>query len=188
MLYFLIIDLEATCWNEQGDKIKANEMEIIEIGAVLVDAGSFETIEEFQSFVKPVRNPVLSDFCKHLTHISQEDVDNAPNFKIALQELNGKLIKPYNPIFCSWGNYDKNQLLKDCSYHNIPYPFSEEHINIKELFCKKNRCRRVGLRGALEKMGLEFQGNHHRALDDARNIVRIFKTLAEQDKNIPVKQ
>ena len=51
----LIVDLEATCWNDQ--RFPASESEIIEIGAVISDIESKTISNEFQSFVQPVRHP-----------------------------------------------------------------------------------------------------------------------------------
>ena len=48
---YLVIDFEATCC-DQGT-IPPDKMEIIEIGAVMVDAGDLKPVDEFQSFVRP---------------------------------------------------------------------------------------------------------------------------------------
>lgn len=61
---YIIFDLEATCWAQKGPI-----SEIIEIGAVKIGP-DLNTISEFSSFVKPMRNPILSDFCKELTSIT----------------------------------------------------------------------------------------------------------------------
>jgi inhibitor of KinA sporulation pathway (predicted exonuclease) len=51
--YYLIIDLEATC-SDDGT-VPRQEMEIIEIGAVMQSSRTFEIESEFQTFVRPVR-------------------------------------------------------------------------------------------------------------------------------------
>jgi inhibitor of KinA sporulation pathway (predicted exonuclease) len=66
--YFLVLDLEATCCDR--GTIKRHEMEIIEIGAVMVGAKTLTIRDEFQTFIKPVRHPVLTEFCKSLTSIT----------------------------------------------------------------------------------------------------------------------
>ena len=80
--YFLVVDLEATCCDRQS--IPRQQMEIIEIGAVMVEAKSFNIISEFQTFIKPVRHTILTDFCQQLTSISQVQVDNAPFYREAI--------------------------------------------------------------------------------------------------------
>ena len=78
---YLVVDLEATC-DERG-RLPREEMETIEIGAVLIDgallmkSGALESRGEFQCFIRPIRHPVLSEFCRQLTSIRQEDVDQA---------------------------------------------------------------------------------------------------------------
>lgn len=73
---WLVIDLEAT--TEEGGWPLA-EMEIIEIGATLVDASGHE-LDHFQRFVRPLRRPHLTAFCRELTHISQANIDSAQPF------------------------------------------------------------------------------------------------------------
>ena len=73
---YIIVDLEATCW----EGCQVNKMEIIEIGAVCLNGNNLYPISEFQQFVKPMINPVLSGFCKNLTHIKQKQIDLAPIF------------------------------------------------------------------------------------------------------------
>ena len=51
--------------------------EIIEFPAVLVSTESQQIVDHFHSFVRPVINPKLSDFCKNLTGIEQK-VNNTP--------------------------------------------------------------------------------------------------------------
>jgi len=63
-MHYIILDLEATCWEEKSDK--ANE--IIEIGAVKLDE-NLEVVDTFSQYVRPVISPELSDFCKTLTSI-----------------------------------------------------------------------------------------------------------------------
>jgi len=68
--HHLIVDLEATCCNDAS--FPKDEMEIIEIGAVMTLAETLENISEFQTFIRPVRHPQLTAFCKELTSISQK--------------------------------------------------------------------------------------------------------------------
>lgn len=173
---YLIIDLEATCCD--AGSVPREEMEIIEVGAVVQDAQSFEIRSEFQTFVRPVRNPVLTDFCKTLTSIRQDDVDSALLFPEAIAAMTSWRESFEDALFCSWGNYDRNQFRADCRFHNVPYPFPDEHVNLKTEFSKSLRTRKpYGLGGALKKLGLTFAGTAHRGLDDARNIARVVREI-----------
>jgi inhibitor of KinA sporulation pathway (predicted exonuclease) len=175
--YYLIVDLEATCSNDGS--VPRHEMEIIEIGAVIQNARTFETESEFQTFVRPVRHPNLTAFCTELTSITQPLVDGAPLFPEALQAMREWMGDFEDALFCSWGNYDRSQFLQDCRYHGVEYPFSSGHLNLKEEFSKAlSTGRSFGISGALRRLGLELEGTHHRGIDDARNIVRIVRRVA----------
>ncbi|KAG0062856.1 3'-5' exoribonuclease 1 [Linnemannia elongata] len=75
--YYLCFDVEATC--ELGFRFEFPS-EVIEFPVVLLDGSTLEIVDEFHSYVRPIHRPILSDFCKELTGISQETVDNAPTF------------------------------------------------------------------------------------------------------------
>ncbi|WP_016951228.1 3'-5' exonuclease [Anabaena sp. PCC 7108] len=174
--YFLIIDLEATCCNQKS--IPRHEMEIIEIGAVMLNRKTWEIDSEFQQFIKPVRNPQLTAFCTELTSISQKQVDTAPTFPEAMSKLTEWVNLFPNNIFCSWGNYDKLQFLQDCKFHQVPYPFGTEHRNIKNEFSEYlGVSHKFGMAQALKHLQIELQGTHHRGIDDARNISSIYKHI-----------
>lgn len=175
-MHYLIIDLEATCKQERDPNFLN---EIIEIGAVLVD-GNKQIISEFNQFVKPTENRILTQFCKELTTITQEQVDSAQTLTYVLSNLRAWLynlkIESNSPdlTFCSWGDYDKNQLIRECRRKNIHYPFDEGHLNIKQMFARELKCKPCGVDRAIQMMGWKFEGTHHRGIDDARNITKLF--------------
>jgi 3'-5' exoribonuclease 1 len=172
--YFLVIDLEATCCDLKS--IHRNEMEIIEIGAVMVNAKSLEIVSEFQTFIKPVRHPILTNFCTALTSITQDLVDTAPSFKEAIASLQSWLSNYHNVVFCSWGDYDRKQFILDASYHRIelPYPIPTRHLNLKQLFTDNQALnKKFGMKTALELARIELTGTHHRGIDDAQNIAKL---------------
>jgi|SRR5215475_1232204 len=172
--YYLIIDVEATC-SEDG-AVPRHEMEIIEIGALIQNSRTFEIESEFQTFVCPVRHSELTDFCKTLTGINQQEVTNAPRFPEAIQGLKLWMSSFPDSVFCSWGDYDRNQFLQDCEFHRIAYPFLAEHLNLKAEFSLMSGFgKKVGVAEALRRLGMDFEGSHHRGLDDARNIARIVR-------------
>ncbi len=57
-------------WSEPGQY-----REIVQIGAVRFNLDTLEEEDEFDILVKPVKNPVLSDFFISLTGITQKEVD-----------------------------------------------------------------------------------------------------------------
>lgn len=174
---YIIVDLEATCW-EKGTR--PDRMEIIEIGAVMLETRSGPASEEFAEFVRPINEPVLSDFCRELTSIRQEDVDSAgffgPVFGRFLDWIGDA---PYR--LCSWGAYDLRQFKTDCRRHGVSVPESfNHHINLKTVFAAQKGIKPCGMKGALLNLGIPLEGQHHRGIDDARNIAKIALTILPQ--------
>jgi inhibitor of KinA sporulation pathway (predicted exonuclease) len=168
--HYLVVDLEATC--DEGGAMPRDQTEIIEIGAVLVEGKTLRTVAEFMTFVRPIVHPVLTAFCTQLTTITQDMVDPAPGFPAAAARL---AAFGQGALFCSWGNYDRNQLAQDARLHGIAPPLGPDHWNLKEAFAETGGSRRRGLGvfAALHKVGLPPIGTHHRGIDDARNIARL---------------
>ncbi len=170
--HLIVVDLEATCSNDNS--VPRDQMEIIEIGAVLINAADLTVEDEFQSFVRPVRQPRLTAFCAQLTGITQEMVADAPHFPDAVETFRGWMRLDERPaMFGSWGDYDRKQVLQDCQHHKLADPMPP-HINLKEMFSdRQGRRKRYGMAGALRLCGLPLEGDHHRAYDDARNIAKL---------------
>lgn len=170
----VIVDVEATCCN-QGT-IARRAMEIIEVGAVAVQNSNGAIVAEFQTFVRPKRNPTLTPFCKSLTSISQADVDLAELYPAAILRFRQWLAEIGSYEFCSWGDYDRKQFEQDSRYHGVAYPFAGPHRNLKvEFSAALGITKKHGVSSALEKLGLDFEGTAHRGIDDARNIARIYR-------------
>lgn len=170
---YLVIDIEATCW--ANDDLDKGEMEMIQIGVVCVDDEG-NTISTFDSLIRPARSEV-SAYCTDLTGITSEDVTAAADLAYVMERL-GEWLRdlPVQPhTWYSWGAWDARQIAKDCERAGIHSPLPADHKNAKKLFQKKQLKgkKQVGLPKALELMGLEFDGTHHSALDDARNVSRL---------------
>ena len=180
--YYLVIDLEATT-SEGGHAFPKEEMETIEIGAVLVQASTLKVVDEFQTFVRPIRHPALLPFCTALTSIQQRDVDRAPLFPAALAELHARMVVGRERVvWGSWGQYDDNQLRQDCALHSVPYDMPP-HLNMKEaLSAAQGWRRRFGMANALTRCGLKLEGVHHRGIDDARNIARLLPWIVGEKR------
>jgi len=85
--FLIVIDFESTCWEHNAD---GKQPEIIEFPAVLLNIRTGMIEEEFQQFVMPVENPILSDFCVKFTGIKQEVVENGVPLRTCIS------------LFCSW--------------------------------------------------------------------------------------
>jgi len=187
-MQYIVYDLEATCW-EKGTRLE--RMEPIEIGAVRVEAARLEVLDEFCCFVQPVAEPELSEFCRQLTSIRQEDVDGAPMFPDAFRAFLD-WIGPGPATLCSWGSYDRRQLQNDCRRHGLEPPaLLDSYLNLKLSFSERQNGRRYGVKRALRLLGIPFEGTHHRGIDDARNIAKILIELLQsngQPREVEVKR
>ncbi len=176
---FIVYDLEATCWENPRHSFV---QEVIEIGALkLNNYGEVES--EFSCFVKPVYHPTLSPFCQKLTTITQEEVERADEFPKVVEDFQDWLgfLDNEEYLLCSWGNFDKTALIQDCENHKIESDWTAPHINLKKQYTDIKSIRKpIGLRRAVLNEGFEFTGTHHRGIDDALNLVKLFTKYLDE--------
>lgn len=175
----LVVDLEATCWEKNQTPI-GQQNEIIEVGFCVFDVARNTPTEKRSILVKPMRSKV-SPFCTKLTSLTQEQVDGGTTFSEACRILQEEYdAKSY--LWISWGAFDKRMFKKQCGSFDVPYPFSQNHANLKKVFAQlHHRKKQVGMMRALTMTELEHTGKHHRGDDDAWNIARILAYMI--DKN-----
>lgn len=192
-IHTIVVDLEATCWSAEEDPklhaLQSEASEIIEIGAVALDA-DLRPLREFQQFVRPVRHPRLSDFCTHLTSITQADVDGAGLFADVYAAFVSWMGGHTADLrFVSWSRYDHRQLVRECRLNDLERP-AWHPIDAKQEFTEWARAHtglrlRYGLARALEYLNIPFSGTAHRGIDDARNLVLVFQHLRSLDHLSP---
>ncbi|WP_296592121.1 3'-5' exonuclease [Methylophaga sp.] len=174
----LVVDLEATCWEGNVDgtdrRQSVDDMEVIEFGCVVCEING-TVIDSKSYFVRPQLHPVLTSFCKELTSITQSDVERALYYPEVVTNLNDWLNQYDLSKWVSWGNYDKHQLNSELSRYGVSPSFLQlPHENLKKRWSEgKKALGNAGPKVALEYHGLEFEGNYHRAIDDALNIARL---------------
>lgn len=179
----IVIDIESTCWEKATPEGQENE--IIEIGISLVDLKSKEIKEKRSIIVKPQYSEV-SLFCTNLTTLTQEDVNKGISFNEACNILRKEYLSQKR-TWLSWGDYDRKQFEKQCKKYEIAYPFSPTHINLKNLFALLNsQNHEVGMNNALEILNIPLEGTHHRGIDDAHNIAKIFIHLLKSFSITPL--
>ncbi|XP_033107530.1 3'-5' exoribonuclease 1-like isoform X1 [Anneissia japonica] len=193
--YYLVCDLEATCVSHPQQDW---EPEIIEIGAILLDQ-NLKKISEFQKFVCPDVNKILTPFCLGLTKIRQRDVDQADPFPNVYGEMlkwmteNGLQFKPteQNFTFVTDGIFDCNKFIRNqCNLSMIEYPkWAIEFSNIKKHFRdivphkQRKNLRSTNLTGMLKVLKIPMDGQLHRAMDDAKMVVKIMEGLRKRRPN-----
>lgn len=177
--HIAVVDLECTCSNTNAgdDTVRRDQMETIEIGAVMVRRHDFEPVDEFCRFIHPVVHHELTDFCKELTSITQHDVNAAPLFHEVYWRFAEWLTDWQAAAWGSWGAFDAYQLQLDARRQGLEHELDwlPPHCNIKSSWAKQMGMKRVGLGRAVQTAGLEFEGRAHRGIDDARMIGRLLR-------------
>ncbi|CAO1412926.1 unnamed protein product [Diamesa serratosioi] len=184
--YLIVMDFEATCWEKPYGRGKPQE--IIEFPACLLNLTTGEIEKEFQYYTKPIEQPELSDYCKNLTGISQSTVDSGIDirdcidyFIIWVKEVikEKELIMPKtkrsnldgNCALVTWGNWDFLICLqRECHRKKIRKPsIFNQWIDLKEIYIERyKRKDKFTFGDALNESGIEFIGQAHSGLCDAR--------------------
>lgn len=171
----IVIDVESTCWD--GPPPFMEESEIIEVGICFVDVQTRVGGYSNSFFVHPIMSTV-SDFCTTLTGITsqkltQEGIDFGDLCDIIRLEYLGERC-----TWASYGDYDRKMFMMQCSKRGVSYPFSDTHLNIKNLFAIKYKLRHeVGMARALKMLNIPLEGRHHSGKDDAKNTAKILSDV-----------
>lgn len=203
MARLVVLDFEATC--EAGRT--PSPQEVIEFPSVLYDTARDEVVDEFNAFVRPAHNPVLSDYCRDLTGIEQDDVDAAESFPVVLRKHMDWLDRHGLDVgggsgtgsgdstdfaFVTFGDWDLRKMLPHQVRHCeppigwIPHPY-RSWINIKKIFAEHHGVDATAdVPSMLAAFGRDFIGRHHRGIDDSRNITTIVRELCARGERLEV--
>jgi inhibitor of KinA sporulation pathway (predicted exonuclease) len=156
---------------------------IIQIGACVGDVSTGQILEKFSVFINP--HEQLSKEIKDLTHITQEDVDSGLTLEEGyrqLRQMHEKYGSFINPI--TWGGGDSQELLQQLEAENPQFNgwcFGRRWIDTKTLFFSlriaNGQSTQGGLAKSMTKIGLQFMGRKHNAMDDAVNTFFVFRKL-----------
>ncbi|XP_072319023.1 ERI1 exoribonuclease 2 [Eucyclogobius newberryi] len=191
--YIIVIDFESTCWKEKNNY----GQEIIEFPAVLLNSSSGEVESEFHSYVQPQEHPVLSGFCTELTGITQSQVEAGVPLQICLsrfsrwlqqQQQQQGLVFPHRQdstaqssdapklcTFLTWSDWDLGVCLQyECKRKQMNKPsVLNSWIDLRSTYRLFYNRKPKGLNGALQDLGIQFEGREHSGLDDARNTAQL---------------
>jgi len=174
----LIVDLEATCW--ENDRIPTGQkVDIIEIGICELNRTTKAISKKQSIYVIPERSNI-NKFCTDLTGITPQLIEEKG---IHFEEACEKIRDEYDSTSLTWagfGNFDKEQIMEQCDYLGIENPFSENYINIMHQFKAYNGLyKMMGLKRTLKAMNMDFEGNHHSGSDDAYNAAKILREILQ---------
>jgi inhibitor of KinA sporulation pathway (predicted exonuclease) len=175
----VVFDLEFTAW--EGSRTRrwsepGERTEVVQIGAVKLDASTLDTRDEFEILVQPRLNPVLSDYLVALTGIGNDRladraVDFIPAYRAFLEFVGDArtfafgrddLIFAENLKLYGWQG-----ALPIPEYRNVVPWFAENGIDLSG----KNAC------DVAEATGAVFTGRKHDALADACGVALGIATL-----------
>src|SRR5262245_60113491 len=173
----LVIDVEATCWEDRPVEHEASE--IIEIGLCVVDLQRRERVARESLLVRPAHSRV-SPFCTQLTTLTQAQVDQGLPFAAACRYLEERY-RTRQRTWASYGDYDRRQCRRQCQREGVRYPFGPTHLNVKNLCALFAQLEyEVSLAHALDRYGLRSDGTPHRGVDDAWNIAGLVLQLFQR--------
>lgn len=166
---YILLDLE---WNQAGDKSRENPeipFEIIEIGAVKMDAKG-RVLGEYSALIRPQVYPELFYRVREVVRISVEELEREGRpFCEVLGEFMAWCGEDF--IFCTWGSMDLTEFQKNIVYYGIknPFPFPLYYYDIQKLYSLQygDGKSRSALDTAVHELDLELDAPFHRALSDA---------------------
>ena len=176
----IVVDLESTCWEDAPPPDERSE--IIEIGVCVLDIASGERLEQEGILVRP-QHSHISEYCNHLTTLTQSMVDSGISFAESCEMLEKKYLSRRR-VWASYGDYDRKMMARQCGEMDVPYPFGDTHINIKNILAfSLGLSKEVGLDQALALLNMPLVGTHHRGVDDAWNMAGILSRILLHARN-----
>lgn len=184
----IVVDLEM---NEISKKYREKKafckMEIIEIGAILLDE-NYTEIGAFKTLIRPQFNEMIEPLYTRITGITTEMVENAPFFEEGLKMFLSWCNSVNDDIqIYQWSDSDllqirKEMSLKDVVLHVRDMRLLDEWNDFqKEYGDKLMLHRQVSLKNAIMYAGLDFEGREHDALCDARNTGTLLRIIRDSE-------
>jgi inhibitor of KinA sporulation pathway (predicted exonuclease) len=187
MCHAIVFDLEFTAWPgsmEHHWRRPGEFREVVQIGAVKLDAATLEEVASLNLLAKPRLNPVLSPYFEDLTgvtntRLSESGIDFADAYRAFVAFANNA------PLF-SYGRDDR--VLRDnlALYGLRAMPPLPECTNIAPWLAEHGIDPR-GLHACdiAQAAGVSYAGRRHDALDDARSVALGIATLVARGARSP---
>lgn len=171
---FAVIDLEFTQPNRK----------IIQIGAVTLDLQKGKIKDLFDEVCNPGEDP--NAFITDLTGITKEAVREAPSLKDSLVEF-WRIFKeaPISGRLASWGSIDIDLITAASKSLGLTIPYVDRYNfkNMTRIFRSASGLsakKGVGLQNVSKDLNINFEGQHHNALADARQAAKIMLSYYDQ--------
>ncbi|MBR1444808.1 MAG: hypothetical protein IJ583_14900 [Firmicutes bacterium] len=160
---------------------KREYFDLIEVGLVIYENGTFNILEKYQSYVKTKKAPIFERITE-LTGITQDIIDEKGKDFLTVYAEMVDIVKKYKvKKIYTWGDYDEVALGKNCKmYPIVPDKHTilrkiEDYAAIME---KLLRIRGLSLEEAVYIYNADKDDiSRHHALDDAMLVYYIAKAL-----------
>ena len=178
---YIVLDLE---FNQSfpfksGKKVEPNPecpFEIIQIGAVKLNE-SFEQVDTFDAMIKPQIYPRLHPFVEKITGIRAEMLADKPDFKNAYDRFLS-FIGNEPAILCTWGGDDIKSLYRNILFYDLDAEaMTNQYLNVQPFaaeYLNHEAGKAIGLKNAVEALGIPEGESFHDALNDAVYTAKIF--------------
>ncbi len=180
--HIILWDTEYTSWEgaQARDWGGPHEYrELVQIGAVRFNTKTLTEGDYLLLFIKPEKNPMLSEYFIKLTGVTQEDVDTRG---VSFAEASAQFQSWISDTPCYAYGHDKHVLDLNYELHDVPNPYPEmpqQFFDVREVF------KTAGINTAnfmsstiTEAFGVESPYRGHDAVGDARTIGEGLELLA----------
>ena len=178
---YIVLDLE---FNQSfpfksGKKVEPNPecpFEIIQIGAVKLN-DNFEQVDSFDAMIRPQIYPRLHPFVEKITGIRAEMLADKPDFRSAYEGFL-KFIGDGPAILCTWGADDIKSLFRNILFYDLDAnALTDQYLNVQPFaaeYLHHEAGKAIGLKNAVEALGIPEGETFHNALNDAAYTAKIF--------------
>ena len=186
----IYMDFEMNMPNSKN-KREGFKAEIIAIGAIKYDTKSGK-IDKFKSLIKPVTNQEVFPHIEELTHITTEDLQDAPTYENVMRKFKTWLgvytdiegIYTFGNLDLTCFNYTDRLSSQKNNHPRFLNNIRDLFVDIKDKYINYGmKCMNyVSLKNLLEYANVKFCGDAHDPLYDAYNLYVLDKVLEENDK------
>lgn len=183
----VIYDLEFTAWegSMRHRWLRPGEFrEVVQIGAVKVDARTLELCGRFDVLVKPRINPIISPYFERLTGITSDEVrgrglDFADAFARFLAFADGTA--------CSAFGRDEIVIAENMRLYGLAPPIAPPDWRDSRPWFRANGIDTRGLHSCEigPTLGVPFEGQAHNALADSLSVVAGMRALVARGARSP---
>lgn len=181
----MFIDFEFDIENRQ-------RAELISIGCI-VSNNLVDISDSFYSLVKPVNKNIISEECSEITHISQEELDNAETLDVVINKFSNWINKyENNYVIYNWGNFDKVALSRILRYNGLIQIYNKYFRDMYDIQLEISKSIKVNDEVISKCIGLEKMKEvygingivKHNALSDAEDLMKVVNSYKKKNYNI----